>query len=351
MSLQHKKIQQLGVIGHFGAGLNLHDGQTVKTKTLSSALETYFDTSILKVDTHGYRAKPIKLLLQIMRCFFKCDAVFVLLSRNGRKILFPFMVTLSKLSGCKIYHCLIGGNLADEVEANPTLVKTLNAFAKNWVETKSMATRLQQAGVENAYYLPNFKSLEPIDFSKRSYSESPPFHLSTFSRVMDEKGITEAIRSVKRINELKKCEYCTLDIYGPIEDSYKEQFEKELKGCGAAKYCGVIEYSNSVGVLSQYDLLLFPTKWEGEGIPGTIIDAFAAGLPVIASRWRYYNEMLEDGVTGLSFSYKEKQPLVTQILILLENPQLIKEYGKNCREKYRHFSVEAVLEIINKSVF
>ena len=29
----------------------------------------------------------------------------------------------------------------------------------------------------------------------------------------------------------------------------------------------------------------------------------AAGLPVVASRWRYYGEMLQDGVTGLSYDF------------------------------------------------
>ena len=33
-------------------------------------------------------------------------------------------------------------------------------------------------------------------------------------------------------------------------------------------------------------------------MPGAVIDALAAGVPVLAYRWRYYDDMLQDGVTG-----------------------------------------------------
>ncbi len=44
--------------------------------------------------------------------------------------------------------------------------------------------------------------------------------------------------------------------------------------------------------MKKYDLLLFPTKYYTEGIPGTIIDAYFSGLPVLVSRWENHNDIL-----------------------------------------------------------
>ncbi|MFR3494185.1 MAG: glycosyltransferase [Blautia sp.] len=64
-----------------------------------------------------------------------------------------------------------------------------------------------------------------------------------------------------------------------------------LNSCKASspqyiRYKGMVPFNQSTEVLKNYDALLFPTYYEGEGFAGTIIDAFAAGLPVIASDWK-----------------------------------------------------------------
>ena len=59
----------------------------------------------------------------------------------------------------------------------------------------------------------------------------------------------------------------------------------------------------SVDVLKSYFFLLFPTKCPGEGIPGTIIDAYAAGLPVVSSLYPNFAEIIDEGVTGLGYEF------------------------------------------------
>lgn len=61
----------------------------------------------------------------------------------------------------------------------------------------------------------------------------------------------------------------------------------------------MVPFNQSTEVLKNYDALLFPTYYEGEGFAGTIIDAFAAGLPVIASDWKYNSEIIKQGITGV----------------------------------------------------
>jgi glycosyltransferase involved in cell wall biosynthesis len=42
----------------------------------------------------------------------------------------------------------------------------------------------------------------------------------------------------------------------------------------------------------------FLSYWKGEGFTGVIIDAFIAGVPVIATGWNMNTEIIEDGING-----------------------------------------------------
>ncbi len=64
-------------------------------------------------------------------------------------------------------------------------------------------------------------------------------------------------------------------------------------------YRGSIERDDLAATLAEHDALLFPSTYEGEGLPGAVIEAMQCGLPVIATRWRSLPELVEPGVSGL----------------------------------------------------
>ena len=47
---------------------------------------------------------------------------------------------------------------------------------------------------------------------------------------------------------------------------------------------------------------IFPTRFTTEGIPGSIIDSYYAGVPVLASKWNSFDDVIEDGKTGVGLS-------------------------------------------------
>lgn len=169
-----------------------------------------------------------------------------------------------------------------------------------------MKGRLEKQGIENCEVMPNFKrlSIASIDISKQKFSE--PYRFCIFSRVMREKGIEDAIDAIESINEEAGKEICSLDIYGRIDDGYVERFEKVLKQVtNAIQYKGMVPYDKSVDAIKDYYALLFPTYWKGEGFPGTIVDAFSAGLPVIATNWNCNGEIVSDRVNGILYPNEE----------------------------------------------
>ena len=44
---------------------------------------------------------------------------------------------------------------------------------------------------------------------------------------------------------------------------------------------------------AEYDVLVLPTFWKGEGYPGVIIEAFSVGLPVVATNLPGISEMID----------------------------------------------------------
>ena len=71
-----------------------------------------------------------------------------------------------------------------------------------------------------------------------------------------------------------------------------------------------------------------------ENFPRTLVEAFASGLPVIASRNGALAELVKDGVTGLLFECGNSQDLATKILWAQKNPELMAEMGRNARALY-----------------
>ena len=315
--------RRIGFIGRIDPDETMVDGQTVKTRTLYRYLVRRFGASNIRVvDTRDYRRETGRVVRELLRCLHECDDVVVLLSSGGRRTLFPILWLASTALGVRIYHDLIGGSLADDVEADPSglLVHYLNSFEVNWVETRALADRLSALGVRNASHLPNFKDVDDVDVDPHAPPSGPPYRLCTLSRVTPEKGIDNAVRAVAAING-DGPPMVTLDVFGPIEPSYEERFHRLVDSVPHVRYAGRVPPERAAAAVSGHFALIFPTEWTGEGVPGTIIDAMHAGLPVVASRWRYYHEMLQDGVTGLSYDFDRPELLEATIRELLALPE------------------------------
>ena len=344
--------RRIGFIGRIDPDETMVDGQTVKTRTLYRYMVRRFGASNIRaVDTLDYHHQGGRVVRELIRCLHACDDVVVLLSSGGRRALFPILWLASSVLGVRIYHDLIGGSLADDVEADASgrLVRYLNSFEVNWVETRALADRLRALGVRNVSRLPNFKDVDDVDVDPTAPRERPR-RLCTLSRVTPEKGIDNAVRAVAAING-DGPPVVTLDVFGPIEPSYEERFRCLVDSVPHVRYAGRVPPERAAAAVSGHFALIFPTEWTGEGVPGTIIDAMHAGLPVVASRWRYYCEMLQDGVTGLSYDFDRPELLEATIRELLALPEArIVSMRRALLERARAYTPEAVFGEIARTL-
>ena len=195
--------------------------------------------------------------------------------------------------------------------------------------------------------MPNCKRLNVLRSEELVYNTEEPFKLCTFSRVTEKKGIGDAVEAVRQINEENGRTVYTLDIYGQVDDGQEEWFENLKKTFPEyVHYCGLIPFDKSVDVLKNYFALLFPTKFYTEGIPGTIIDAYAAGVPIISSRWENFDDIIDDGVTGIGYDFDDKYGLINCLLKISNGADWWNGLKINCLKSYENYSPENVIKVL-----
>ena len=98
-------------------------------------------------------------------------------------------------------------------------------------------------------------------------------------------------------------------------------------------------------VYAATDILLMPSRFEG--LPMTLLEAMAMGLPVVASKLDGIAEVIEDGREGFLIDFNDTQGFVDRCASLLENPAKSSELATNARAKIEaHFSVERMTSAV-----
>ena len=136
-------------------------------------------------------------------------------------------------------------------------------------------------------------------------------------------------------------------MYGQIEPEFENEFDSILCSCtNTIRYKGKIAFDKSVDELKKYDVLLFPTVFKGEGFPGTVLDAYASALPIIASDWRYNPELITEGKTGFLYDHQHTEQLYAAIKKVVDDPCILQRMRMNCLKEYSKYSADAVMDRI-----
>jgi glycosyltransferase involved in cell wall biosynthesis len=95
-------------------------------------------------------------------------------------------------------------------------------------------------------------------------------------------------------------------------------------------------------LLACCNLSVLPS--EAEGLPNAVLEAMAAGLPVVATRVGGVPEIIEDEVNGLLVSPQDSQALADAILRLLYDPELARRLSQAGQKRIRtDFSFDRLL--------
>lgn len=336
------------IIGHFGFGKDLLNGQTVKSKILATECKRALgEEQVMLTDTHGGVKALLKLPFQTFCALRKCDNVVILPAHRGLRIITPLLRFWNLFFRRRLHYAVIGGWLATYLNGKKSLERQLKKFTGIYAETNTMKKALQARGFTNVCVMPNCKQLTPLTAEALPDVSREPRRLCTFSRVMEEKGIGDAVEAVKAVNEKLGRTAYALDIYGPIDPNQTEWFQNLQKNFpDSVHYGGAVPFDKSVEVLQNYFALLFPTRYFTEGIPGTIIDAYAAGVPVISARWESFSDLVDDGITGYGYEFGSVQALAEQLELAAKEPERILKLRKNCLGRSRDYIPENAVAVL-----
>ena len=340
-------MKKVAVIGHFAFGLNYLDGQTIKTKTVTAELDKKLGADqVMKIDTHGGAKALPKITVQLINAFKNCKNIIIFPAHNGIKVFVPLCNALNKVFHRKLHYVVIGGWLNELLDEHKRIESALNTFTGIYVETNAMKTALCSRGFNNVEVMPNFKDIRILSENELVYHTEIPYKLCTFSRVMKEKGIEDAIEAVKRVNAEQGKIVFTLDIYGQIDSEQVDWFEiLESRFPEYVNYNGIVPFDKSVDTIKEYYALLFPTYYEGEGFAGTLLDAMAAGVPVIASDWKYNTEFVSEK-TCCVYQAKDNEALIRILTNSINNPNLLNSKKKACLKEALKYKADNVIQIL-----
>lgn len=344
-------MKRVCIIGHFGHGENLLNGQTVKTKIVTKEIvKELGKKEVSCIDTHGGVKALISAFRHALIALKYHKNIIIMPAENGLRIFAPLLVLLNLLFHRKLHYVVIGGWLPEFLKKRKKLTKALMSFDGIYVETNTMRKALEAQGFNDVYVMPNFKDLNILKESELVYHHTEPYRLCTFSRVMKEKGIEDAVNAVKTVNEHFGRIVYTLDIYGQVDSAQTEWFN-ELKSTFPLyiKYAEFVPFDKSVEVLKNYFALLFPTYYEGEGFAGTLLDAMAAGVPVIASDWRYNPEIVNEK-TGYVYPVHDNHAFVTTLISVGNNSDLLLSKKSDCLKEAEKYRAENVIQCLTSKL-
>ncbi len=141
-------------------------------------------------------------------------------------------------------------------------------------------------------------------------------------RLSPEKGVGTLIQACRQLD-------CTLRIIGAGPDlaALKAQAGEKVTFLGALDRTSVLEE------MARACVVVAPSLWF-EGFPMVLVEAFACGTPVIASRLGALAEIVEDGVTGALVPPNDPVQLGHRLASFLSDPALASRLGCAARQVF-----------------
>ena len=147
--------------------------------------------------------------------------------------------------------------------------------------------------------------------------------------VTREKGVFEALDVLADVRILYPS--ATLTVVGGGRDL--EEFTRAVEArrlmC-AVRITGWLSNGEVQRILRDSDVFLFPSHFEG--LPNAVVEAMAAGLPVVATRVGGVPDLIRHGESGFLADVGDVVGMAKRVSELLAQPDLAREIGRRARE-------------------
>lgn len=327
-----------------------YGGVTIKNRNLFTAIGRYGD--IQKIDLNSLKRKNIIECLHFVKALIGRNNHYVIgvTGKKNKKRLCRLLYYVNKKALKKSVYFLMGGTSADDIAADKQFQKYVSHFRCIYAETQSMCETLRKVGLPNVAYYPNcrFKpksSLVKESCSENKNSKSDEFKLNAvfFSRVCLGKGIDIIVETARKTPDV------AYHIYGEIEDHSDTIINEAVSNLKNFFYHGVFsgQEEEVISLLASYDVVLLPTRYKCEGVPGVLVESKIAGIPAIVSNVSHNSEIIQDGINGIVLQENNSKMLESAIVELF-NSAYLKRLSSNAFISANDYYVESYLDSILK---
>lgn len=316
------------------------NGESMKNHLFIERFKELYD-KVYTFDAKGVKHNPLKLVKLVWLCLWhRRISVFVSASPGVGMPLVKLMWGL----GCKnIYYWMVGGSFHEKVERGELDKAFFQKMKGLVVQSPRMLDSLQKQGFTNVYYVSNSKRISHLPDIKKRNNKRVKFVF--LSRINPTKGCGEIVESTKCLNELGYQNMFSVDFFGAIDQCYLD-FPKVIDGIPNIQYNGFLDLTHNQGYdkLAEYDMMLFPTYWDGEGFPGVIIDSYIAGVPVLASDWNLNCDYINK-YSGIIIPHHNQLRLQEEMKNVIDGKYDLKSMSKYCQDQALQYDNRTVITI------
>ena len=152
--------------------------------------------------------------------------------------------------------------------------------------------------------------------------------------------------SSTRKSDLAPVEDMEWHIYGPVSARLCERMQRTPD----ITFHGMMTNDQLRDTLRRHDVLVFPSRAASEGHPGAVVEAFMAGLPVIASDLPGPAEIVHHEVNGLIVKTGNADALATAMIRLSTDGALHRQLAAGAQASASDFDQDVVLPELVKSL-
>lgn len=181
-----------------------------------------------------------------------------------------------------------------------------------------------------------------IDIDQFSYQEriakDGEIRLITTARFVEKKGLAYAIKAVAHVKNMRPDINIKYDIIG--DGCLWNEIQELIASLGVTEYIklhGSLPHNRVKVLLAEADVFILPsvtaTDGDQEGIPVSLMEAMACGMPVLSTWHSGIPELVEHDVSGFLVPERDFIDLAEKIICLYDHPEKWSEFGTAGRAK------------------
>ncbi len=186
----------------------------------------------------------------------------------------------------------------------------------------------------NVRLIPRSVDLEKFNVPRQRDSQKSHCVISMVGRITPLKGHEYFLRAMAKV--IRYMPYAKIWIIGDVpekKESYRQELEVLVKHLGLSEHVQFLGNRRDIpALLAKTDLLVLSTVTQ-EAFGRVILEAQAAGVPVVATRVGGVVEIIDDGKTGILVPPKDVEAMAQEVMRVLKDKKLAESLVTEARKK------------------